>query len=161
MKKSKARLREKIKNKPKGRNASRRRKKTAGGQMPAEDFNPPPVQTVDQGMEVMSHVILDFARPLLETCDGPAAEKKAISLSIFVWNATLLDEAQRTATLGNYLSECRSVMPPEQWNTLAALVEQLVQDKLARFADNRKKITNCTFGDYNDSRHIEVGYTMA
>jgi hypothetical protein len=159
MKKRKIKLREKIKNKPKSRNHPKE-KKSIAQQSFADKLNRPAVETADDGMEVMSHVILDFAEPLLETCYDEASQKKAISLAIYVWNATLLPEQEQKQTLQGYLSECQKVMSPEELQSLTAHVEQLVQSKKARFAGNKKKITNCTFGDFKNSRHIEVGYTM-
>lgn len=157
MKKKKIKLRTKIKNRPKSRRQANRNKKldtvTSGNDQA-------PVENDDAGMAVMSHVILDFARPLLETCADRDAEKKAISLAIFVWNVTLLPAAARKQTLEAYLSQCRQAIPAEEYETLSDYIERLVQDKATRFADNRKKITNCTFGDFGDDRHIEVGYTM-
>lgn len=159
MKKKKLKLREKIKNRPKARNTSKKKKKSATDRSP-EYYHPSAVETADQGTEVMSHVIWDFAGPLLATCSDLDSEKKAISLAIFVWNATLLPEQERKQTLESYLADCRNVIPPEEIETLSAYIDRLVQDKEARFATNRKKITNCTFGDFRNNRHIEVGYTM-
>ena len=114
----------------------------------------------DEGMAVMSQVIWDFATPLRETCEDEAAERKAISLAIFIWNATLLPEAEQKRTLANYLSECRSGLDPEALITLSGYVERLVESKRTRFADHREKITQCTFGTVDGNRHIEVGYTL-
>lgn len=160
MKKSKSRLREKIRNKPKERNTSKRKKKAGAGEIHAEDFNRPYTQTDDQGMEVMSHVILDFAAPLLETCDDEASERKAVSLAIYVWNTAMLPDPECRQTLDAYLAECQKVMPPEELKTLSDYIDRLVQTRKTRFAGNRKKITNCTFGDFGADRHIEVGYTI-
>jgi hypothetical protein len=161
MKKSKARLREKIRNKPKVHSNSKRKTKAGAGRPLPEDFNPPHAQIDDQGMEAMSQVILDFAAPLLETCNNDeASERKAISLAIHVWNTAMLPEPECRQTLEAYLAECQKVMPPEELQTLSGYIDQLVQTRKTRFVDNRKKITNCTFGDFGPDRHIEVGYTI-
>ena len=160
MKKSKARLREKIKNKPRQRNASRKKKNAAVARPLAEDFNRPHARTDDQGMEVMSHVIMDFAAPLLETCSDEASERKAISLAIHVWNSAMLPETECRRTLDAYLAECQKVMPAEELKTLSDLIDGLVKTRKTRYAHNRKKVTNCTFGDFGADRHIEVGYTL-
>ena len=160
MKKTKARLREKISNKPRERNASKRKKKAAAQSLRMGDFNRPHAQTDDQGLEVMSHVLLEFAAPLLGTCNDEASEKKAISLAIHVWNTAMLPEPECRQTLDAYLAECQKVMPAVEFKTLTDLIDRLVQTRKSRFAHNRKKITNCTFGDFGADRHIEVGYTM-
>ena len=160
MKKKKFKLREKIKNRPKTRNISKKKKQTAADRPSAESDYPRAVEAADQGTEGMSQVIWDFAGPLLETCEDLASEKKAISLAIFVWNASLLPEQKRKQTLDRYLADCRKVLPPEEIETLSAYIDRLLQDKEARFTANRKKITNCTFGDFRNNRRIEVGYTM-
>ena len=160
MKKSKVKLREKIKNRPKTRSRSSKGRKRGTAAAAPQTEHPMPADDAAQDLEVMSQVILDFASPLLETCPDEASERKAISLAIFVWNASLLAEPERRSTLEGYLAQCRETIPENECATLSAYVEQLVQSKLTRFADNRKRITNCTFGDFGDNRHIEVGYTM-
>jgi hypothetical protein len=159
MKKKKAKLREKIKNRPKTRDTSKKKKKSVTGPPKSLDLEGPMAESADEGLEVMSNVLWEFAKPLLETCNDEASERKAISLAIFVWNAALLPEQERDQTLEGYLSQCRAAVPPEEFETLSALIHRLLEDKAARFADNRKKITNCTFGDFGDNRHIEVGYS--
>lgn len=160
MKKNKARLREKIRNKPKSRSTSKRKKKAGTQETMTEDYLRPHSHPENQDMEVMSQVILDFAAPLLETCSDEASERKAISLAIYVWNTAMLPEPQCRRTLDDYLKESQKVIPPEELKTLSDYIDRLVQTRRSRFANNRKKITNCTFGDYGPDRHIEVGYTM-
>lgn len=160
MKKKKAKLREKIRNRPKTRDSSRKKKQSVAGPPKSLDLDSPMVENAEEGLEVMSHVIWEFARPLLETCNDEASERKAVSLAIFVWNASLLPEPERKKTLEAYLDQCRDAVPPEEHETLSSLIDQLLQDKETRFADNRKRITNCTFGDFGNNRHIEVGYSI-
>ena len=126
----------------------------------AEDVNRPLTQTDDQDMKPMSDVILDFTAPLLETCNDEASERKAISLAIHVWNTAMLPESECRRTLEAYLAECQKVMPPEELKILSGYIDQLVQTRRTRFVHNRKKITNCTFGDFGSDRHIEIGYTL-
>lgn len=160
MKKSKARLREKIRNKPKERKPSKKKQKAQSATPAPGALKGPDANTEDEGMEAMSQVILDFAAPLLETCNDEASEKKAVSLAIFVWNTAMLSEQKCRQTLDAYLSQIQNVMPPEQYKTLSGYIDQLVQTRKTRYEQNHNKITNCTFGDFGDDRHIEVGYTM-
>jgi hypothetical protein len=160
MKKNKARLREKIRNKPKARSTSKRKKKDRTGKSMVEDVNRPFTETDVQDMRPMSDVILDFAAPLLETCNDEASERKAISLAIHIWNTAMLPESECRQTLDVYLAESQKVMPPEELKILSGYIDQLVQTRKTRFGHNRKKITNCTFGDFESDRHIEVGYTI-
>lgn len=160
MKKNKARLREKIRNRPKARNTSKRKKKAGTQETLNENIQRTHPQPADQGMEAMSQVILDFAAPLLETCSDEASERKAISLAIYVWNTAMLPEPQCRRILESYLEECQKAIPPEELNTLSGYIDRMVQTRRTRFAHNRNKITNCTFGDYGPDRHIEVGYTI-
>jgi hypothetical protein len=160
MKKRKAKLREKIKNRPKTRDSSKKKKKSvAAGHPKSIDLDSPMVENPDEGLEVMSNVIWEFAKPLLETCQDEASERKAVSLAIFVWNTALLPEQEQKEALEAYLAQCREALPSEELETLSKLIDQLLVDKQTRFADNRKRITNCTFGDYGNNRHIEVGYS--
>ena len=159
MKKRKAKLREKIKNRPKTRDSSNKKKRSATGRPKSHDLDSPMVENPDEGLDVMSNVIWEFAKPLLETCNDEASERKAISLAIFVWNTALLPEQERKETMEAYLAQCRDSLPPEELETLSSLIDRLLEDRNTRFADNRKRITNCTFGDFGDNRHIEVGYS--
>jgi hypothetical protein len=158
MKKSKVKLREKIKNKPKTRSSKGRKRGTAASAPPTA--HPMPAENPTPDLEVMSQVIMEFAAPLLETCPDEASERKAISLAIFVWNASLLPEPERRSTLEGYLAQCKEALPEQEVAKLSGYIDQLVQSKLTRFAENQKRITNCTFGDFGDNRHIEVGYTL-
>jgi hypothetical protein len=160
MKKNKARLREKIKSKPKARKSSKMKKKTRAATPQPEDSKQPQAQTDDEGMEVMSNVILDFAAPLLEDCVDEAAEKKAISIAIYVWNTAMLPEAECRQTLDAYLAECQKVLPQEELENLSDCIDQLVHTRKTDFAHNRKKIINCTYGKIGADRHLEVGYTL-
>lgn len=161
MKKKKIKLREKIRNKPKLRAPMKKKKKTISGAVPKDTHQHPEAEHPDEGMDVMSQVILDFAAPLLDICDDLDAERKAISMAIFVWNSTLLPEPERRENLAAYVDECKAVLPAEEINRLKGYIDRLVQDKAKRYADNRNRITNCTFGDYQGERHIQVGYTLA
>ncbi len=160
MKKRKAKLREKIRNKPKARSTSKKKKPASAATPFSEDHNQPASQTDDPDMKPMSEVILDFAAPLLETCDDEASEKKAVSLAIYVWNTAILPEPECRRTLEAYLANCQKVMPPEGIKTLSGYIDKMVETRRTRFAHNRKKITNCTFGNFGADRHIEVGYTI-
>jgi hypothetical protein len=160
MKKKKAKLRTKIRNRPKSRDGSKKKKMQAAGPPKSLDLDSPMVENPDQGMEVMSNLIWDFAGPLLETCSDEASERKAISLAIFVWNTALLPEPERKETLESYLAQCRDALPSEELQTLSKLIDQLLAEKEKLFADNRRRITNCTFGEFDNNRRIEVGYSF-
>jgi hypothetical protein len=162
VKKKKIKLRERIKNRPKTRIRSKTKKKTPAEGPKIDGMDRPAAKPADegQGLQVMSQVILDFAKPLLETCNDRESERKALSLAIFVWNATLLSEEEQKKTLDNYLSDCKKSLPMEAANTLSSYIDLLVESKKARFTADRRKITNCTFGDYADNSHIEVGYIL-
>jgi hypothetical protein len=159
MKKKKAKLREKIRNRPKTRDSSKQKKKSVTDPPKSVDLDSPMVDNPDEGLEVMSNVIWEFAQPLLKTCNDEASERKAVSLAIFVWNTALLPEKERKETLEGYLDQCREALPAEELETLSKLIDQLLEDKETRFAGNRRKITNCTFGEFGNNRHIEVGYS--
>jgi hypothetical protein len=160
MKKRKTRLREKIRNKPKERNPSKRNKSAGSAEPLPEDVYRPLSPANDPNMEVMSHVILDFAAPLLETCTDEASQRKAISLGIHVWNTAMLPEPECRQILTTYLAGCEKVMPPEELKILSGYIDRLVETRKTRFAGNHKKITNYTFGDFGADRNIEVGYIL-
>jgi hypothetical protein len=72
----------------------------------------------------------------------------------------MLPEEECRQTLDAYLAQCEKVMPPEELETLSDYIDQLVHTRKTRFAHNRKKIVNCTYGKLGTERHLEVGYTM-
>jgi hypothetical protein len=176
VKKKKEQLRKRIKSRPKSRKTGRTKRRV----MPAvsqpqgptpktlkatellqEQDNELAPRDASDRIDVMSQVIFDFATPLLKTCQDDEAERKAISLAIFVWNATLLPEEEQKKTLDGYLDNCKSNLPPEEFDTLSGIIHEMVETKRSQYPDNRNKVTNCTFGDFHESRHIEVGYTLA
>ena len=75
-------------------------------------------------------------------------------------NAALLSPQEQQQTLGEYLSDCRRTLPAEEVKILSGCIDRLVETKRTRFAHDRRKITNCTFGDFANHRHLEVGYTL-
>ena len=160
MKKKKIKLRERIKNRPKSHSHAKTRKKTQPETSLTHSLKRPAAETAAEGMQVMSQVVLDFAKPLLDTCPDEVSERKAISLAIFVWNAALLSPQEQQQTLGEYLSDCRRTLPAEEVKILSGCIDRLVETKRTRFAHDRRKITNCTFGDFANHRHLEVGYTL-
>jgi hypothetical protein len=165
MKKKKAKLqkdklRKKRTHRPKARDGAEKRNKSVAGAPKNLALDSPMVENPDQGMEVMSNIIWDFAGPLLEFCKDEASERNAISVAILVWNSALLPEQERKETLDGYLAQHRDALPPEELETLSKLIDQLLEDKKTRFADNRNRITNCTFGVFGDDRRIEVGYSI-
>jgi hypothetical protein len=160
MSKQKDKLRKKIRNRPKTRERAKKKKSRATGSPKSLDLDSPMAENPDEGLEVMSNVIWEFAGPLLEMCADEAAERNAISMAIFVWNSALLPEQECKETLAAYLEQHRNSLPPEELETLSKLIDQLLEDKLTRFSDNRKRITNCTFGVFGDNRRIEVGYSI-
>jgi hypothetical protein len=165
MKKKKAKLRKdklhkKNKNQPKARHGANKKKERVANPPKSLDLESPMVENPDQGMEVMSNIIWDFAGPLLEFCKDEASERNAISVAILVWNSALLPEREQKETLDGYLAQHRDALPPEELETLSKLIDQLLEDKKTRFADNRNRITNCTFGVFGDDRRIEVGYSL-
>jgi hypothetical protein len=160
MKKRKAKLHEKIRNRPKGRKFLKEKKKSHVATPQPEDVKQPDTQPDDESMEVMSQVIMDFAAPLLENCNDEASEKKAVSVAIYVWNTAMLPEKECRQILDAYVEQCREIMPPEELKTLSDYIDQLVQTRKTRYGHNRNKIVNCTFGNFGADRHIEVGYTL-
>jgi hypothetical protein len=160
MKKRKAKLRKKSSNRPKTRDGAKKKGKSVTGAPKNLALDSPMEENPDEGMEVMSNVIWDFAGPVLALCNDEASERNAISLAIFVWNSALLPEQERRDTLGAYLDQQREALPPEELETLSKLIDQLLEDRQTRFAENRKRVTNCTFGAFGDNRRIEVGYSI-
>jgi hypothetical protein len=160
MKKKKRKLREKIKNKPKARSHPRNKNETIPSRSPNSLYKGAAAKMEEDGTDVMSQVIWDFAAPLLETCHDLDSEKKAISLAIFIWNASLLPEQERIRTIDRYMADCQNILPTEEIKILSSLIDRLVQDKAEHYPTNRKKIANCTFGDFEHNRRIEVGYTL-
>jgi hypothetical protein len=160
MKKRKAKLHKKNRNRPKPRDDARKKNQSVASAPKNLALDSPMVENPDEGMEAMSNVIWDFAGPVLALCEDEASERNAISLAIFVWNSALLPERERKDTLAAYLAQHRDALPPEELETLSNLIDQLLADRQTRFADNRKRITNCTFGVFSDNRRIEVGYSI-
>ncbi len=62
-------------------------------QIPA--FRDADQRMIPAGAQKMSQVILEFARPLLDSADGDAEYRNALAFAVLAWNASLVPEDRR------------------------------------------------------------------
>lgn len=107
----------------------------------------------------MSQVLLDFARPLLDTVDDDGF-KNVIIFAALCWNISFLPEQKQHKELQSVLDELSKsdpLMRPE----LEAWAKTLLQRKKAFFADERRMVVNYKVVETEDSHRLFVILTLA
>ncbi len=107
----------------------------------------------------MSEVLLDFARPLLDTVDDDGF-KNVIIFAALCWNISFMPEPEQPAQLKTILDELSKsdpLMRPE----LEAWGKTLLRRKKAFFADERRMVVNYKVVETEDSHRLSVMSTLA
>jgi hypothetical protein len=113
----------------------------------ADRINPNPTDK-----EKMSEVILDYARPLLDSAKSVEEQKKAISFALLCWNASFMEKEKRDALIVG-----TSVERDEMLDLATrAVMEFMVKRKEDLFPHNTRIIQNWTIKDKGSELYFEV-----
>lgn len=126
-----------------------------GGEYAVEPLRPtefPPVRK-------MSEVLLDFARPLLDTVDDEGF-KNVIIFAALCWNVSFLPEPKQQKDLKKIVDEL-SKPEPLMRPDLNAWAKALLERKKAFFAADRRMVLDYRVVEEKDSRHLFVTSTLA
>lgn len=109
--------------------------------------------------EKLSAVIIEFAKPLIDTLDDDDVEG-AIGFAVYCWNIALSPEDEQDRQRRNLVKEMTKRAPHlsgdfETWS------KRLLERKNTLFAHDRRVITNYTLQDEGDSHHLVVLSTLA
>ncbi len=105
------------------------------------------------GSEVkMSQVIIDFAKPVLETANTEEEFRKGIGLAALAWNTSLLPEVERDEMISQSIS---SSIPDAADSVLVAL-EMLIARKHQYFPNNNRYIMDYELSGTPPDLHLSV-----
>ena len=114
------------------------------------------------GEEKMSEVILDFAKPLLDSCnDDNELIKKAISMAIIVWNITLLPDKDQDNAIQDISSKLSPSQNASDYVTMMSYIDMLKERKKKYFSNNKRAIVNYHFSIVQEGFHLEVASTLS
>lgn len=107
----------------------------------------------------LSAVLIEFAKPLIDTLDDDDVEG-AIGFAVFCWNIALSPEDEQNRQRRNLVKEMAKRAPHlsgdfETWS------KRLLERKNTLFAHDRRVITDYTLQDEGDSHHLVVLSTLA
>ena len=106
----------------------------------------------------MSEVLLDFARPLLDTVDDEGF-KKVIIFAALCWNISLLPEREQQKDLKKIVDEL-SKSDPLIRTDLNAWAKALLERKKTFFADDRRMVVNYEVVEEKDNHRLLVMSTL-
>jgi len=90
--------------------------------------------------EKMSDVLLDFAEPLLDRVEGPAATEDAIGLAVLAWNAAFFPAPLQVEFIEDTVASLVGTLLEEDAEFFRGILAALVLRKMTEFADVRRFI---------------------
>ena len=107
----------------------------------------------------MSEVLLDFVEPLMEFNKDDNSFKKIIILSILVWNLCLNPEDEQEKLKKEIINSMVDE-DPETCDTIAQIVEMLMERKRTEFADIKRSIIDYEIVNTEDGPRLNVSSTF-
>ncbi len=100
----------------------------------------------------LAHVIIEFAKPMLEQCGTYNRREEAISYAILAWNLSLENAAEQE----RLRRDIESQVPESDRDEIHALFDYLIKRKQEFYADNRFYILEYTLTPSGDGMRIEM-----
>ena len=108
------------------------------------------------GMEKMSEVLEDFVGPHWDQAPTEEALRNLLNVAAVAWNAALLPSEERE----KLHQKSQQMLPADQRDDFRAIVDSLIQRKLAHFADNRRAILSIDLTMQPTGPYLEVMSTL-
>ncbi|MGA2865219.1 MAG: hypothetical protein ABSF95_12155 [Verrucomicrobiota bacterium] len=102
------------------------------------------------GVEKMSEILGEFARPLLDMCDSKEDYPNFVRLAVVAWNAALLPEQERAGFLHD--TKITDVLGPKGMG----IMEYLIKRKLDLFPDKKRPLLDIEAVDLGDRFCLRV-----
>ncbi len=102
------------------------------------------------GVEKMSEILSEFARPLLDMCKAKEDHAKILRLAAIAWNTALLPEEERAASLLD--TKFTDLLGSEGMR----LMQYLIQRKLDLFAGKTRPVHDIEVVDLGDRFSFRV-----
>jgi len=106
------------------------------------------------GPEKMSVVLEKFVEPYLEMATDERGFRNLLTLGVVAWNAALLPEERRMATLDDVFRKHQ--MPDADQQIMRSLLQELIDRKNAYFSTNRRSIIHFVLTDTGDGYYLNV-----
>ncbi len=102
--------------------------------------------------EKMSEVIVDYARPLLDSAETVEEQKKAIAFAIICWNASFIDAEKRDAMIAGAFTEGEEMLD----SATREVMEFMLNRKEDLFPHNERIVENWLIKDRGSQLYFEV-----
>jgi len=126
----------------------------------SEEWRDAKIVVEPKGPEKMSEVIQDFAKPLLDECEDDESARKAIALSILVWNACLFPKKEQKGVIKEIYSDLSKSHDARDNAMMVNILDMLVERKKKYFADNKRAIVEHQFTGSGKNRRLDVVSTL-
>lgn len=113
-----------------------------------------------EGQVKMSEVILKFAEPLLDQCEGEESEKTAITLAILIWNLSLLPEKNQDREIEKMCSGLLGSNDARDYASVMDYATFLLERKKKYYSDNKRAIVNYQISGSGKNRRLDVASTF-
>jgi hypothetical protein len=110
-------------------------------------------------LQKMSQVILEFARPLLDSADGDAEYRNALAFAVLAWNASLVPEERRKELVHKHSSAFARA-----GGDLVAIQKafsDLILRKEQAYPEVQRLVVDYHIRESDGRRFLEVASTMA
>ncbi len=108
------------------------------------------------GETKMSEVLVEFIEPYLKYWKTERELEVLLSTAIIAWNATLVRGSERSSLIENTIK----VTPPEIRADTSKIIEEMMQRKELKFAQNRRMIVNYKLTMSKKGPHVTVLSTL-
>jgi hypothetical protein len=128
-------------------------------QLPA--FRDADVRMMPAGAQKMSQVILEFARPLLDSADGDAETRNALAFAVLAWNASLMPEERRGDLIQDALKRnAASAHSGGDVVAIQGLFSDLIRRKEQAYPEVQRLIVDYHVRQSDGQTFLEVASTM-
>ena len=140
------------------RKKKKKRDRKKRGRPPKPGLRPPGflgdnvVIATPPGERKMSEVLLEFIEPYSGQWTTQEQLEKLLAVALVAWNAALFSGSERD----KFLQEMVQTMPPDVRPAMRAIVDEMMQRKLAHFASNRRVIISYEVTPTPSGPHVSV-----
>jgi len=124
-------------------------------------MSPSKIVVEPQGVEKMSEVIIDVAKPLLDVCENVEAEKKAISIAIIVWNICLLPESEQDEAIQKLCDDLAPSRDASDIATFMFYINKIMERKKKHYSHIIRAVVNYHISDTAEGFHLDVASTLS
>jgi hypothetical protein len=108
------------------------------------------------GERKMSEVLLEFVEPYSGQWRTEEEFKKLLTVAVIAWNAALHSGSQRD----EFIQDMVRAVPPEVRPDMRAIIEEMIQRKVSRFASNKRMIIDYRLTTTQAGPHLSVISTL-